>query len=84
MMHGEGMSDKHQHFKIKPTAPQALKDLFPGDPIQLIMIDGAMTTIELFNDFDLNPCHLFEDGTIKRFREVIATRDDIEIEGEKP
>lgn len=68
-------------FRIKATAPQELRDLFAIDDA-LIIVGGAMTTQALYDDFELNPCHLFGDGTIRRFHQVIAHRHDIEIEGE--
>lgn len=74
--------DGNPGFRIKDTAPDELKALFVGvNPDELIMVGGALTTVGMFEAFDLNPCHLNRVGTITRFMRVIASRDDIKIEG---
>ena len=66
--------------KLKPTAPAALRELFLGVEDAIISVDGALATIEQYESFELNPCHLMPDGRIMRFGVQIATVDDIEIE----
>lgn len=40
--------------------------------------EGAIATEDEWNAFALNYAHLFEDGTIKRFGNVIGKREEIE------
>lgn len=52
----------------------------PGyDEQELIMVCGAITTRERFEEFDTSLCHLFSDGNIKRYGCVIGTVSDIEV-----
>lgn len=44
--------------------------------------EGAITTAEWFENGEASYAHLFGDGTIMRFQEVIGTREDIEWLGQ--
>lgn len=56
---------------------------FKGEDYILINSDnnryeGAITTEELYDRFELNPYHLLENGDIMRFGEVVGNIKDIE------
>lgn len=68
----------YQGFPSVKLKTLPLRELFPND--DCILIHGAMTTPGRFEDFVLSQCHLGDDGKIRRYRVVIGTIDDIEIE----
>jgi len=47
--------------------------------MQLIMVSGAITTEERFENFTDSLCHLFDDGIIRRYRREIGSFADIEV-----
>lgn len=47
--------------------------------MNLIMVGGAITTQERFDNFTESLCHLFEDGIIRRYRREISSFADIEV-----
>lgn len=47
--------------------------------VKLIMVGGAITTQQRFDDFEVSLCHLFEDGIIRRYSREIGTFNDIEV-----
>lgn len=50
---------------------------------EYIFVQGAIMTPEAYANFDDSYAHLFDDGKIKRYGEVIGTVEDIEwLEGE--
>lgn len=51
------------------------KIVFEGK--DFILVDGAITTKERFENGTVSFGHLYVDGTIKRFNKVIGTKDDI-------
>ena len=55
---------------------------------EYILIDGAIITPERYRSGTVSLAHLYDDGTIRRYRVTIATRGDIdflcEIEDVKP
>lgn len=67
--------DGNPSVKLKTDV---LRALFPND--DCILVGGAMTTPKLWDTFEENPCHLFEDGRIMRHGQQIGTVADIEIE----
>jgi len=59
--------------KIKLNIPDYM------DRDDLIMIGGAITTQELFDNLITGICHLFEDGRILRYGCEIGTINDIQL-----
>lgn len=52
----------------------------PGfEGLALIMVGGAITTVERYGACEMSFCHLFEDGMIRRFEQVIGSFADIEV-----
>lgn len=49
--------------------------LFIGDTPR----DGAITTKELYENFEESFAHLFSNGEIKRFNKIIGHRNDIQF-----
>lgn len=49
------------------------------DRTDLIMVGGAITTKEGYENFKESICHLFNDGKIRRYGRVIGTIDDIVV-----
>jgi hypothetical protein len=47
-----------------------------------ILVDGAIATVAAFQVGECSYAHLYEDGTIKRFGEIVGHRKDIEYVGE--
>lgn len=45
----------------------------------LILVGGAITTMERFDNFDVSLAYLYEDGRIKCFGRVIGSVRDIEV-----
>jgi hypothetical protein len=40
--------------------------------------EGAITTVELFESFEMNPYHLFPNGDIMSYGEVVGNISEIE------
>lgn len=66
--------DNYLHIKLSPSLMK-MDCFYESD---WILIGGAITTVSLFEAFELNPAHLGEDGKIRRYHQVIGTVDDIE------
>lgn len=47
--------------------------------MQLIMVGGAITTEERFENFTNSLCHLYDDGIIRRYNHEIGSFADIEV-----
>ena len=62
----------NQNVKISLHLPE-----YEG--MQLIMVCGAITTQERFDDFEESLCHLFDDGVIRRYGSEVGTFADIEV-----
>lgn len=43
--------------------------------------EGAIATQEQYDNFEMNEAHLFENGQIKRFNQVVGSVDEIEYIG---
>ena len=53
--------------------------MFKGNPYIIIDFDGkegAITTPELYKNFDTSYAHLFSNGNVCRYGQVIGTIDD--------
>jgi len=48
-----------------------------------VLIEGALTTKEAYKNGRASYAHLFEDGKVRRFGEVIGSKEDIEFSGLK-
>lgn len=62
----------NQHVEIALHLPE-----YEG--VQLIMVGGAITTEERFENFTDSLCHLCDDGVIRRYRREIGSFADIEV-----
>jgi len=40
---------------------------------------GAIATQEAYDNFKVSYAHLFSDGNVRRYREIIGTKADIEV-----
>lgn len=49
------------------------------ESMKLIMVGGAITTQERFDDFTDSLCHLMDTGEIKRYGRIIGSFADIEV-----
>ena len=58
---------------------EKLKELFGSEADSLVLVGGAIATVERFNNFQDSIAHLMDDGRIMRYREQIGCREDIEI-----
>ena len=58
---------------------EKLKALFGEEADSLVLVGGAIATVERFNNFQDSIAHLMDDGRIMRYREQIGCREDIEI-----
>ncbi len=47
-----------------------------------ILVEGALTTVERYEQGLCSYAHMYEDGKVRRFREVIGSADEIETVGE--
>jgi hypothetical protein len=46
---------------------------------QLVIIDGAITTVERFAEWEESIAHLMDTGIIMRYGEEIGTKEDLEF-----
>lgn len=74
-------------FRIKESAPESLKQLFPTDELLVLVSDdptqGALATQSQWDSFAMNPAHLFEDGIIKSYNRQVGrwTTKELHDEG---
>ena len=76
---GEALFGK-KRFKERMKGVLYIK--FKGEKYLLVgdlITGGAITTKEAYANFNISYAHLCSDGKIRRYQEVIGTKDDIEV-----
>jgi hypothetical protein len=49
------------------------------EDMKLILVGGAITTQDRFDEFEISLCHLNENGVISRYGQTIGNFSDIEV-----
>ena len=60
---------------LTPSPEDGERILFKGK--EWLLVDGAITTREAYEKFEMSYAHLFEDGNIIRFQNKIGEEKDI-------
>ena len=76
------MTDFTDYEYIRITVSPALAKLFGDEAEDLVLIHGAITTPKRFENFSVSLAHLFTNGSIYRFGEIIGKAEDITLQRE--
>jgi hypothetical protein len=83
---GEALFGKKEHKRQMRRVRQGKNDgvlniKFKGERFLLIgnLTSGAIAKRKEYEKFDVSYAHLCPDGNIRRYHEIIGTKDDIEV-----